>query len=678
MLWVTIALAGSTLLFMPGLLEQFETPKIELVRACGLGALAWGLVLGPAGRPARWSLLDRAVVAWLAVEILATLFSVSPRLSLVGETRQREGLLTSAALAGLYFAARDAFTGPRRVRIALDLILGLAALAGLHAIAQVTGHDPLQWQRQAEYAGGYVRPFATLGHPNLLGVIAAAAAAIGLALALGGSGAGRAARGGAAALLVVATLMTLSRAAWLGLGLGLPVAGLLALRERGTRLSPRALGIGALAVVAIGAVGLMTGGGGLIGRRLGEMFSGGGSGGSRIEIWRSAVAAWRDRPVLGQGPDLFEMVFTRFQTPAYWRLEWSGLPFHAHSIYLHTLATRGALGLLAAGAWAAALAASGGAAGRRGSAAPGAFPAAAGALAAIAVAGAFGALGITGALIVIVLSAIVASAAETAPAAAEPADARRERPRRAKDRAPARGRAARPRIGPRAWIAAVAAAAVAAGTAVWGFTELRASRAGAAAREFMVRDPARAVRASAVAVALAPHDDRLWRMHAQTLLWLTTLPETPPQALAEAEAAARRAVALAPARAENHIILARALATREADGDTTARAATEAEFRATFALAPLDGLSLMEYVDHEAFMRRPAAALEAARKAVALYPDEGPVRAALARAWVAAGESDSARVAYERALGAGWRDPSERAETERQLAELRASAATKP
>ncbi|MGH7729706.1 MAG: hypothetical protein ACRENJ_00465, partial [Candidatus Eiseniibacteriota bacterium] len=104
MIWVVVSLAGAALLFMPGLLEQFETPKIEMVRVCGLGALAHGLIAGRAGRPAHWSGLDRAVVAWLGIELLATLLSVAPRVSLVGETRQREGLLTSLALAGLYFA----------------------------------------------------------------------------------------------------------------------------------------------------------------------------------------------------------------------------------------------------------------------------------------------------------------------------------------------------------------------------------------------------------------------------------------------------------------------------------------------------------------------------------------------------------------------------------------------
>jgi O-antigen ligase len=684
MIWVGVALAGSALLFMPGLLEQFETPKIELVRTCGLGALAYGLVRGRAGYPRRWSTLDWAVAAWLLVEILATLFSVSPRVSVVGETRQREGLLTSLALVGLYFAARDAFTRtPSRIRPALDLMLGLATLVGLYAIVQVAGSDPMQWRREAGYAGVYVRPFATLGHPNLLGLLAAATAAMGVALAVATKGgASRWLSAAAAVLLVVVTILTLSRAAWLGLGAGLLIATALALRERGvSMLAPRVIGITA-AGVAVGLVIVVaTGAWNLVAQRLAELF-GGGSGSSRLEIWRTALAAWRDRPLIGNGPDALEMVFPHFQTPAYWRFEWSGLPFHAHSIYLHTLATRGVLGLLAAFAWAAALAAAGLAAWRRRGErmAPGLVPAAAGFVATCAVAGAFGALGIAGALAVAVLSAAVASAAEAAPApdiAHAPAAARGERSRRPRGEPSAAGRrgaTARARVGIRQWAARLASGVVAVATLVWGFTELRASRAGSAAQAFMTRAPARAAQASGVALTLAPHDDRLWRMHAQTLLWLTALEAAPAGTLADAEAAARRAVALAPERAENRLILARALGTREANGDTTARAPAEAEFRRSFALAPMDGLNLMEYADHETLLGRATTALEAARRALALYPNEGQIGAVLARAWLAAGEPDSARVALERALSAGWRNPAERQEAERTLEALRAAA----
>jgi putative inorganic carbon (HCO3(-)) transporter len=698
MLWVGTALVFSALFFMPGLLEQFETPKIEAVRVCGLGALALALLGGRAGRPRGWRPLDRAVVAWLAVEIVATALSISPRVSLVGETRQREGLLTSTALAGLYFAARDAFARPGRMRAALGLVLALASLVGLYAIVQAAGHDPFQWRREAFYAGVYVRPFATLGHPNLLGVLTAAAAPIALALAVARRrGAWPWLLGGAATLLLMATVLTFSRAAWLGVAVGLAVAASLALREQGrARIAPRALVAAVAAVMVVVVTMALAGWGGLLARRFAELFTGGGgSGSSRLEIWRTALAAWRARPLFGQGPDLFEMVFPRFQTPAYWRYEWSGLPFHAHSIYLHTLATRGVLGLLAGLAWAATLVGAAAKAWRRAgdAALPGLVPASVGALAALAVAGAFGALGITGALMVVLISALLATAAAATPplagAVAEQAALRvppaRERPKPvaihgAKGRrrgGDGRGGAPGP-PGQRRWPGRLAAAAVSLVAFLWCFTELRASRAASAAQAFMTSAPTRAAQASGYAVALAPHDDRLWRMRAGTLLWLTTVTPEPTALLGEAETAARRAVDLAPARAENHLILARALAAREAQGDTAARAGAEAEFRASLTLAPVDGLSLMEVADYEAMAGRPAPALAAARRAVTLYPDEAEVLAVLAHALLSAGERDSARVALERALRAGWQPPGGRREVEQQLRDLATTASRPP
>jgi len=685
--WIVVALTGAMWFFMPGLLEEFETPKIELLRACGLGALAFGLIAGRAGRPRRWTTLDRAVVAWLAVEVLATALSLSPRVSLVGETRQREGLLTSLALVGLYFAAREAFARPERMRLVLDLALAMASVVGLYGVAQATGHDPLAWRRLAVFEGT-LRPFATLGHPNLLGLVAAGCATMALALAIAAGGSGRWLRGAAAALLGAVVLVTLSRGAWLGLGAGAVAAVALAARERdAVRPSARALAWGALAVVIALSIAAVSGGWRLIGHRLAELLAGGGgSGSSRLEIWRTAFAAWRARPLLGQGPDLFEMVFPRFQTAAYWRLGGSGLPFHAHSIYLHTLATRGVLGLLAALACAAALLAAAVAAWRRrGDLSPkGLVPAVVGFLACSAVAGAFGALGITGALLVVLTSAMLATAAEGpkaepargAPHASPGAGAETPRDPRQRGRpragAPSRTAAPRARPTPRRWAARLVALVVVAATVRYGFTELRASRAASAAQEFMTASPARAVDASRYAVTLVSGDDRLWRMHAETLLWLTTVAGAPAGTLAAAEQAARRAVTLAPARAEDHVILARALAAREVEGDTSARAPAEAEFRTSLALAPMDGLTLMEYADHESMLARSAPALAAAGRAVTLYPNEGAAEAALARAWLAAREPDSARAALQRAITLSWRDAGERQAAQQMLDDLSA------
>jgi O-antigen ligase len=663
--WIVAALGFAVLFFMPGLLQEFDVPKIEAVRVCGLGALAAGLVGGLAGRPRRWRALDVAVVAWLAVEGIATVLSRSPRLSVLGEPRQREGLLTSLALAGLFFAARDAFARPARMRAVLAIGSGLAGVAALYALAQVGGHDWMQWRREAVYAGGYVRPFATLGHPNLLGVVVASAAAAALALALTARGiATRVAFTLMALITTVVTVLTLSRAAWLAAGVALPLAALLAVRGRGGS-SRGALGAatGAVLVLALGAL-LATRAAPVAGR-LGESTEGG-SAASRVEIWKTALAAWKARPLTGQGPDLFELVFPRYQTPDYWRLEWAGLPAHAHSIYLHTLATRGVLGALAGLAWVLAFVIGAARAWRRRADGAGVLGAALAMTVAIAIAGAFGAIGISGALLLVLASAMIASleTAEGVPPAPAPGP-RPERGRGRDERVRTRGsgaRSARPaRRGPRprAWVAALAGATVAVMAFLWGFAELRASRAASAAQAWMTRDPADGAAAAAYATTLGPHEDRLWRMLAETLLWRSALGDTSAAVVDQAIDAARRAVRLEDERAENHVILARALGVRASRGAADS-AEVRAEFDRALALAPMDALTLMERADGEALAGHGDRALPPARRVVALYPREGAAHATLARAWLAAGARDSARAEIGRALAAVWRDSTER------------------
>src|SRR5262245_29948852 len=94
-----IALAAAVLLFMPGLLEQFETAKAFAVRVLGIGLLGLLATRAPASRARGLLAMDVAVLAWLAVELAATAFSVNPLVSLVGDVEQHEGLLTSLGLA---------------------------------------------------------------------------------------------------------------------------------------------------------------------------------------------------------------------------------------------------------------------------------------------------------------------------------------------------------------------------------------------------------------------------------------------------------------------------------------------------------------------------------------------------------------------------------------------------
>ncbi|MBI1797972.1 MAG: O-antigen ligase family protein [Candidatus Eisenbacteria bacterium] len=649
--WIPLALGLAFVFFVPGLLEQFEVPKTEAVRVCGFACMAWAFAAGwgrRAGRVRPLVLIDIAVLAWLAVEIAATVASVSPGLSLFGEPEQREGLLTSLALAGLYAAVRvtagggqatGAAPGSRRasgasagaLHVSLEVLAWAAAVASLYAVLQAAHLDPIPWVGGPIY-GTYVRPGGTLGHPNLLGVAAASACAIAVAMAVAGARR-RALWLGVAMLTALATALSLSRGAWLALAVAAPVAALVARGAPGGGTAPKRATAGAgfaiAAVIVVVIAGLSASGLAtplLIRAR--ELFAPlEGSGRSRLEIWRTALAAWRARPVFGQGPDTFFLVFPRYQTAEYWRQEWGLLPLHAHSIYLHTLATRGVAGLAAGALLVAATIASAWRARRAGERTLAAV--AIGALAALGVGGAFGAAGIAGAALAMVLAG--ALAARDAGARADTTLAIARPPRRA-------------------------ALAIALVATLGAAMELAASGAAAHARLALVSDPRGAAAGAARAGSLMPFDDLYPALRAQSTLALP--PDAPDLAarIAEAKQAIGRALALAPLRAIHHQTLGYLLAGSAAPGDAAAIAAAESSFARAVVLAPVDGRLLAQAADLELALGRPARARAWAGRGASLYPLEGASQSALAAACAATGDTTGARVAFERAVAGLWHD----------------------
>jgi O-antigen ligase len=613
--------------FVPGLLESFEVPKIALIRVLGLGALA-GWIVG--AWPGRRSAFEWAVLAWVGVEAAATAMSVSPRLSLVGDALQDEGLLTSLALAGLALAGRSSLAGERGLARAVEVTLLAVSVACAYALVQVAGFDPLPWVRTASYGEGFARPFGTLGHPNLLGVLAAAATVWAVAILMRGGR--RWLYGPAAVLTGLATLLTFSRAAWLGLGAGVGVALVLTACERGPRRMPwRGLAAALVIAVAVAALFSWGGWGRLFSARAAELGRGGaGTGASRVEIWASAVSMWRDRPLLGQGPDTFELMFPAFQTEGYWRAEWAALPFHAHSVYLHTLATRGLAGAAAVTALLLAGSVAAWRAWRR-PAQRGRVILLAGGSAAIAVCGLAGAIGINGALgLLFAGAALDAAEASAAPAGSASAGARRRT------------------------ITLMVSVAVGLIAALWVSRDLEVARALGGAARAAGRDPALALALAERAVRVAPAEDRAWAALAEARTALA-LQRRDPVLAARAVDAAGQAVAAGPRRAQHHQRLGAAHGAQALLGDRAAIPAMERSYARAESLAPRNALLPLERARWWIVLDRPEAALEPARRAAALYPDEALPLATLAAALVAVGERDSARAALERALAGRWR-----------------------
>jgi O-antigen ligase/tetratricopeptide (TPR) repeat protein len=355
-----IHLVLSPLVFWRETGEVFEFNKVLLLRVAALTLGALGLATGAGQfvrrerclrallRPLADLAQDPVALGFLLVAVSAlvsTWTSLSPRTSLDGAADSFAGLGTVLAYTVLFAATRwltPTAAAGRRLLLAPVLAAGVAST---YALVQVAGADPLGWGRVSDFAA-FVRPFATLGHPNFLaaflvmtGPLVAAFARDAArrrqwlplaALALTGT------------LSALAVVLALSRGAWLAAACAGVV--LLAGWLRGG-LRRRALAGGAVLVLGATGLGLLAlvvpGGPALVARaeHLGDDSG-------RLHLWRAGLGIFRDHPLLGCGLDAFQLAFPGHRTVAYWLAgaEWGVTPLKAHNEAVHILATQGLLG----------------------------------------------------------------------------------------------------------------------------------------------------------------------------------------------------------------------------------------------------------------------------------------------------------------------------------------------
>jgi len=674
---ITLTILG----FFPGLLEPFTPAKALAVRVLGLALLAGTAAQMALGRFARGSgardhagrlsLLDGGVLAWTFVSLVSALAGVSLRLSSFGEIEQREGWITTLSLAGLYLAARFGHRDRADTRRTLGVVIGAAVVTAAYALLQRAGYDLFQWENVSRYPAGGIsvlRPGATLGSAIALGIVLATALALTVArLAREG---GFATLGPAVILLAFALAATLSRGPWLAGLAGVAVALLwFALgKPRGARPHLRATSILLAVTFAVAALVFLPHGGA---ERLTENGRPGAvSLPARVEIARAAIALWRARPWLGVGPDAFGLEFPSVQTPELWRIEWLGLPVHAHSALLQILATLGLAGILAGGLWLLGLIVAWRA---RRAAAPDDAPEFLAALAALVVAGLLHPVGLAGAAIFVTMSGVLAARPGDAASGAERAS----------------------------FGSSAIAALVAVGLLVPAARELSALAAAGRARGALLQsiasDPATrgnarlaSVSEAARATALAPGEDQLWRLECDACLSAARVRIAARELGAAAdlargaESAARHSLRLEPRRAGNYQRLGNALAMRAAllragvaSGDSSARwepvaTLADAAYDRAERLAPADALILTDRVSAELALGRNSPALDAARRIISMYPAAASGYALEAAALLGAGRLADARASLLKARDARWEaeDAPRRAAVEALLRDL--------
>src|SRR5262249_46318921 len=108
-----------------------------------------------------------SVLAFWFSALLSTLYSCSPRTSCFGAHESFAGLVTITAYAILFFGTRTLFRSSDEASWLLVAPMVGGPLAAAYAVLQVLRVDPIHWAGVSPLAA-YVRPFASLGHPNQL------------------------------------------------------------------------------------------------------------------------------------------------------------------------------------------------------------------------------------------------------------------------------------------------------------------------------------------------------------------------------------------------------------------------------------------------------------------------------------------------------------------------------
>jgi O-antigen ligase/Flp pilus assembly protein TadD len=344
LLVVCVELAIFILAFDPSVLNVFDLTKASFTHA-----LAWGLLgalsviaLGD-GLRIPLSPIFLAFYAVLAVEVVTTITAENQYVALYGEAGRYLGLTTHTVLALAAVAIAVSIDYPRRTSWLAWSIGAAAVVAGLYAVEQFSGLDPIQWTDP----NVRLRPFSTFGNADFYGqflaVVATGCAAVLVFVRQ------RPWLVGAVALLalfsVALMLVVQTRGSFVGIVAGGIAIAALWLRRTG--LSRRVLlrfaiatGIAAIALVVM-----------LVATPLGSRLLDIGRGiglRDRVLLYQSATQMFLDHPFLGVGFENFAVAYPRYQ-----QAEWFAIAgmnttnTSAHDWILHVAATTGIVGLVA-------------------------------------------------------------------------------------------------------------------------------------------------------------------------------------------------------------------------------------------------------------------------------------------------------------------------------------------
>lgn len=342
--WLLRATLLAPLVVFPGFLFPFVTIRAVYFRV--LVEIAAALLLYLVLRRElvvsfRRDVVFWALVAWIGANALAAAFGVAPMRSVFGDHERMGGVWLWIHLLAYYVALRTVLHPEDWWRF-LRTAIAVAAIVAGYGLVQF-------WFRPFSVGIGGVEVGSTIGNGGLLAVYLLANVAFCAVLAIHARSRARIAYVAIALLLTVALVFSGNRSSILALLVGAGVAVPSYAAWSGSLRGRRAWVAAAIfaAAVALPFAARLTFARPVTQRIpvLGKLASGVDS--SRVIQWRAAVEGIRERPLLGVGPENYQVIWSQYQHPEMHRFIADSRWDRAHNAYLDAFATAGIFGFLA-------------------------------------------------------------------------------------------------------------------------------------------------------------------------------------------------------------------------------------------------------------------------------------------------------------------------------------------
>lgn len=124
--------------------------------------------------------LNIPILSYIVIAVVATIFSISPFMSLTGGYKRFEGLIEISSYVFLFYAFLVFINSNKKLNIVLNAIVGTSVSTAVYAFMQYFGKDPFRWSSENPD-----RLFSTFGNPVFFSAMLITTLPLSLALYLG-------------------------------------------------------------------------------------------------------------------------------------------------------------------------------------------------------------------------------------------------------------------------------------------------------------------------------------------------------------------------------------------------------------------------------------------------------------------------------------------------------------